>query len=232
MGRVKRARSEEQKDKRRETIMACALKLFEGKTFQNVGVADVAKRAGIAKGTFFLYFKTKEELFFSIIRREFQSWLDDMDRLFEDKRNLTKEELLTLFAMVLGDRYLLAKLIAIQYTVLEHNVGYSEILKFKHMMIERLTRTGRLLEKCSPVISPGRGFQLLMWMYAMVIGIFQTSEPSPVLKRIYMKEPGMNKFQMNFKEEYFEMLGAILGGWAKSSRKQSKKRGGDHEHAV
>jgi AcrR family transcriptional regulator len=229
---AKRARSEEQKCQRREAIVASALKLFEHKTFQQISVADVAKHAGIAKGTFFLYFKTKEELFFSIIRREFRSWLDDMDDVFADKKNVAKEELLALLASVLGKRYLLAKLIAIQYTVLEHNVEYSDVLAFKQMMHERLTRTGRLIEKSSHVVRPGRGFQLLMWMYAMVIGLIQMSEPSPVLKRIYTKEPGMNKFLVNFKEEYFEMLGVIIDGWANKSTKRSKKQGGDHEHAV
>ena len=220
-----RARSKEQKNRRRDTIVACALKLFEIKTFQQISVADVAKCAGIAKGTFFLYFKTKEELFFSIIKREFRSWLDDMDSMFTEKRNLTKDELLALIAKVLNNRYLFAKLIALQYTVLEHNVEYSDVLAFKQMMHERLSRTGHILEECSPIINQGQGFHLLMWMYAMVIGLIQMAEPSPVLQRIYAKERGMSRFQVNFSEEYFTMLGAILDGWAIARAKQLKKAG-------
>jgi len=219
----KRARSTEQKSERREAIIASALKLFESKTFQQISVADIARRAGIGKGTFFLYYKTKEELFFSVIRTEFQTWLDAMDAMFSEKRNVTKEGLLALFNEVLGNRSLLAKLITIQYTVLENNVAYADILDFKRMMIERLTRTGRLIEESSSVVPPGQGFRLIMWMYAMVIGLFQMASPSQKLARIYTQEPGMTKFLMNFKEEYFEMLRAILSGWENAQAKHLRK---------
>ena len=143
-----------------------------------------------------------------------------------NKRNLTKDELLTLIAKVLGNRYLFAKLIALQYTVLEHNVEYSDVLAFKQMMHERLSHTGHILEECSPIIHRGQGFRLLMWMYSMVIGLIQMAEPSPVLQRIYAKERGMSKFQVNFSEEYFPMLGSILDGWATAPAKQLKKARG------
>ena len=155
-----------------------------------------------------------------------------MDAIFADKRKLTQNELLALIANVLSDRYLFAKLIALQFTVLEQNVEYSDVLAFKQMMHERLTHTGRMLEECSPIVHRGQGFRLLMWMYAMVIGLIQMAEPSPVLQNIYAKERGMSKFQVNFSKEYFTMLGAILGGLASGPGKQLKKRGGHHEHAV
>ena len=216
MDRGKRARSSRQKNERKEAIIAATLRLFETKTFQQIGIADVARRAGIAKGTFFLYFTTKEELFFYITKQEFRHWLDDMDVALAHKKNLSKGELLTLLKEVLGRHYLLAKLIAIQYAILEHNVEYGDIAEYKRMMVERIIRTGSLLEQCSPSIPPGRGFRLLMWMSAMVIGLFQLSEPTPILKRVYSKEPGTNKFLINFGEEYFEMLDTILDGLIKN----------------
>jgi AcrR family transcriptional regulator len=215
MNRGQRARSTKQKGERREAIVAATLKLFETKTFQQIGVADVARRAGIAKGTFFLYFSTKEELFFHISREEFRRWLDDMDATFGEKKNLSKSELLTILMDVLKRHYLLAKLIALQHSILEHNVDYGDVAEHKRMMIERIIRTGGILERCSPSIPPGRGFRLLMWMSAMVIGLFQLSEPAPVLKRVYSKEPGTDKFRIDFGKEYFEMLGTILDGLKK-----------------
>lgn len=47
---------------KREQIVAAALKLFCQKGFQNTSTAAISKEAGVATGTLFLYFKSKEEL--------------------------------------------------------------------------------------------------------------------------------------------------------------------------
>ncbi|GHA56197.1 TetR/AcrR family transcriptional regulator [Pontibacter akesuensis] len=47
---------------KRDQIVAAALKLFCQKGFQNTSTAAISKEAGVATGTLFLYFKSKEEL--------------------------------------------------------------------------------------------------------------------------------------------------------------------------
>lgn len=49
-------------------IAAAALAVFTEKGFAATRMQDVATRAGIAKGTLYLYFPTKEELFFAVVR--------------------------------------------------------------------------------------------------------------------------------------------------------------------
>lgn len=49
-------------------IAAAALAVFIEKGFAATRMQDVATRAGIAKGTLYLYFPTKEELFFAVVR--------------------------------------------------------------------------------------------------------------------------------------------------------------------
>ena len=47
---------------RKAEIMAIAKKLFDQYGFQNTSVDQIVKTAEIAKGTFYYYFKSKEEL--------------------------------------------------------------------------------------------------------------------------------------------------------------------------
>jgi AcrR family transcriptional regulator len=47
---------------RKEKFMASALTLFSKKGVNNTSTADIAKQAGAASGTLFLYFATKQEL--------------------------------------------------------------------------------------------------------------------------------------------------------------------------
>jgi AcrR family transcriptional regulator len=53
---------------KRETILAAALEEFSSRGFAETRLDDVARRAGVAKGTIYLYFSDKENLFQELIR--------------------------------------------------------------------------------------------------------------------------------------------------------------------
>src|SRR3954465_5252654 len=53
---------------RREAILAAALEEFSASGFAATRLDDVAKRAGVAKGTIYLYFRDKESLFQGLVR--------------------------------------------------------------------------------------------------------------------------------------------------------------------
>ncbi|GAB4556847.1 MAG: TetR family transcriptional regulator FadR [Anaerolineae bacterium] len=55
-------RREEQKRQRRLRICRSALDLFREKGFEKTTVEEIARHAGVAKGTFFNYFETKEDV--------------------------------------------------------------------------------------------------------------------------------------------------------------------------
>ena len=55
---------------RRDAILAAALDEFSARGFAAARLDDVAKRAGVAKGTIYLYFADKEALFQELIRAE------------------------------------------------------------------------------------------------------------------------------------------------------------------
>jgi AcrR family transcriptional regulator len=52
----------ENKEKTRRAILAAALKLFAEKGFYRTTTKEIARKAGIAEGTLFNYFETKEDL--------------------------------------------------------------------------------------------------------------------------------------------------------------------------
>ncbi|HXZ45442.1 MAG TPA: TetR/AcrR family transcriptional regulator [Pseudolabrys sp.] len=63
-GAARRARSVE----RRDAILAAALDEFSARGFEATRLDDVARRAGVAKGTIYLYFRDKETLFQELVR--------------------------------------------------------------------------------------------------------------------------------------------------------------------
>ena len=48
---------------KRDSIIESALKLFEEKGYHSTKISDIVQNAGMAQGTFYLYFKSKEDMF-------------------------------------------------------------------------------------------------------------------------------------------------------------------------
>jgi AcrR family transcriptional regulator len=61
-------RWERRKDARPAELLAAALELFVEKGYAGTRLDDVAHRAGVSKGTLYLYFENKEDLFKAVVR--------------------------------------------------------------------------------------------------------------------------------------------------------------------
>ncbi len=57
--------------KRREHILQVAAEVFSGKGYRRASIADIVDKAGIARGTFYLYFESKREVFMDLIEGYF-----------------------------------------------------------------------------------------------------------------------------------------------------------------
>lgn len=69
---------------KREAILRAAIKVFAGKGYFNSKVADIAGQAGIADGTVYLYFKSKDEILHSIFDRAMAEFIAEGRRELAD----------------------------------------------------------------------------------------------------------------------------------------------------
>src|SRR5260221_7723973 len=60
---------------KRDAILRAAIDVFAERGFFNAQVADVARAAGVAAGTVYLYFKSKDDLLVSIFERSMREGL-------------------------------------------------------------------------------------------------------------------------------------------------------------
>lgn len=65
---------------KREAILRAAIKVFAGRGYFNSKVSDVAGEAGIADGTVYLYFKSKDEILHSIFDRAMAEFIAEGKR--------------------------------------------------------------------------------------------------------------------------------------------------------
>ncbi len=69
-------RKEQEREIRRQDILNTAARMFAQKDFHSVTVDEIAMEVGLSKGTIYLYFENKENLFYSILMDRTQKLLD------------------------------------------------------------------------------------------------------------------------------------------------------------
>jgi AcrR family transcriptional regulator len=175
-------------------------------------MAEVAAAVGVAKGTLYLYFETKEELFLALLERLLDQWLDQLDAaLATGSHRLPASALTTLLADSLSARPALRRLLGLQGSVLEVNVEYQRALRFKWRFAGRLTAAGSQLERRTVFLRPGDGPRLLLQILALVVGLQVQAEPPPVVRRI-LEAPGLEPLRVDFDREFRTAAGALLTG--------------------
>ena len=79
------------KEARPAELMSAALDLFVERGFAATRLDEVAARAGVSKGTLYLYFSSKEELFKAVIRSGIVPLIERGERLLNDHRGTSAE---------------------------------------------------------------------------------------------------------------------------------------------
>ncbi len=94
-----RTRKKKPSDKRAR-ILRAAVKVFARKGFHNARVAEIARSAGVADGTIYLYFKNKEDLLISLfeehvgqLNRDLRQSLDGLETTDERIRHVVRVQL-------------------------------------------------------------------------------------------------------------------------------------------
>ena len=109
---TERARDTSQKDKRARIVEA-AVKVFAGRGFHTATVAEIARAAGVADGTIYLYFKSKDDLLL---------------RLFDEKMAALLEEARAEVAREEGAAAKLRRFIQLHLSLVEKNPDLASVL--------------------------------------------------------------------------------------------------------
>lgn len=206
-----RARSDDDKSARRDQLLQAALELWNASTFSSFTMSDVAARSGLAKGTTYLYFKTKEELLLALLARELEDWFDALGAQLELRERWSPKKLARIIAESLRERKTLRGLMTIQASILEHNVTIDAAQGFKHFLLVRAIAASAALESRMPFLEPGEGVFVLQTLNALVIGFDQLGNPSTVVNKV-LEQPEMKILSVDFEAHLRQALEAVLNG--------------------
>ncbi len=84
---------------RRQQILDAALAVFSQKGYDRATTAEIARRAGVAEGTIYNYFKSKRDVLLSLVKEYLA--IDNLTVHLEQQKNMTDTEL---FTSIIQDR--------------------------------------------------------------------------------------------------------------------------------
>ncbi len=170
-----RAMQAEDKRERHDAILDAAERVLLRSPERVVNVADVADEAGLAKGTVYLYFPSKDELLLAVHERRVDAFFRDVIALVEGPPPVSLDPMFELTRRHMIEPPLFLPLASRCFGLMTHNIPAESGAAFKQRMAARLERAGAGLERHFPTLPQGGGVALLRRSYALILGLWQMS---------------------------------------------------------
>ena len=220
---LKRARTRavaaEDKEQRHAAIVAAAHALVHRDPSLTFSVAALARRAGLAKGTLYLYFGSREEVLLALHLKQSHEIFDVLEQALAaagaDARRVLAASMVYFRAH--PEFFPLAGNCR---GMLDANVTAEAALAFKVAIGKRLAPLGERIEALYPGLAPGEGAALVMNSYAFIIGLWQQAD-TPVVLRDAMKRPEMAIFRIDFEKQ---LTAALLDLWESAGRRGAQRK--------
>lgn len=175
---LRRARTDQQKYFRRQQILDAAEAHFREVGYDAFSMANLAKLAGVVKGTLYLYFKTREEVFLTLYNQSLVRWSEVfLDHLTVDMND--QDYVRTLYKTAVADGSFIPLLAQLEQAI-EHNVSIDKLVESKRLFIQRFeiiaTATVPVLELDQP-----QSAEVVRTMGVLLVGATRADQ-GPILE--------------------------------------------------
>ena len=99
-----------------QQIVDAAVRVFARNGYYNSRVSDVAREAGVASGTIYLYFKTKDEILVTLFREKMAAWVAYVREKIRDEADAVAK---------------IRRLVALHFSVLEKDPALAEVVQIE-----------------------------------------------------------------------------------------------------
>ena len=220
-----RARSEEQRETRRQAILGAAAAMLAEMPVAEVTLNELSRRAGLAKSNVLRYFESREAVLLELLDSAWQEWLARLDKELagtvdpaapvESRADQTAAAV----AASLATRPMLCDLVSAQAAVLEHNVSPQVAAQYKRASVAGIAALGDLLLRSVPELGEPDGFRLAGATVMTTAALWPHTHPSAAMLAAYAADPELAALRLDFTATLTEVLQVMIAGLlARSSR--------------
>ena len=206
----RRATNPSAKEARCQQVLAATAELLEGWTFSDITMDRIAERTGVAKGTLYLYFRTKEALFLSLYEERLGAWYAELQALADHGAGTVEPAAAArVIASTLAARPTLIHLHGLLYSALNHNIDPKTMVAFRRRQHGKVSTLASALARRVANLSDSRALRLLIRLEVVVGGLsWAANPPSPISQAL--EEEDLATFRVDFEGELREIVTALL----------------------
>ncbi|MEM6532743.1 MAG: TetR family transcriptional regulator [Myxococcota bacterium] len=212
-GDYQRARTVEQKEQRRQHILAVAREMLaEVEDPGELSLSALARRSGMAKSNLYRYFESREAVLLELLTAEWLSWHEDVllrIRSIRSKRRI--DGLVRVLAACTASRPLLCQLMHILPSVLERNLQFDTVRDFKLGGASLSRDLAHAFAEQIPDFEVAQHAELLRHLFIAVVGLWPLAHPV-ASACLAMEDPRLESMRFTFESDLKRMLALIAKG--------------------
>ena len=159
-------------DIRREEIINSCEKLYETENFKDITIKHIGENTSFSRTSIYNYFQTKEEIFLALFQREYEKWIDDLDKVYDGNDELTKEEFASKLAHTIEKRPTLLKLLSMNLYDMEENSRMEALVDFKVAYGNSIKTVKKYLDKFSITRNEQEKNEFIFSFFPFMYGIY------------------------------------------------------------
>lgn len=142
---------EDKIDIHREEIIDACEKLYDNLNFKDITIKNISENISLSRPSIYNYFATKEEIFLSLLQREYSRWIKDLKiDILNTGDKLSTQEFARIFAKTLERRNKLLKLLSVNIYEIEANSSLTRLIEFKKVYKMTIDTISKCLIKHFP----------------------------------------------------------------------------------
>ena len=194
---------------RKDEIIAACEELYRTKNFKDIRLQDIGSRTSFGRTSIYNYFQTKEEIFLAILQREYEAWIEELDRLIRENETMSRDGLASALAKSLESRELLLKLMSMNHFDMEANSRDERLVEFKTAYGNSMRAVLRCVDKFCPDMDMAAQQGFLYAFFPFIYGIYPYTEVTEK-QRLAMEKANVNYAYQSVYEITYSFLKKIL----------------------
>ncbi len=157
---------------RKEEIINACEKLYQTMSFKEITIKEIGNATSFTRTSIYNYFQTKEEIFLSLLKREYERWIAWLKQTMNQHEKMSKDEFADMLARSLKERPQLLKILSMNHYDMETGSRPEHLAEFKVVYGESLRTVISGLSKYFPDMSASERQNFIYTFFPFMFGIY------------------------------------------------------------